>query len=164
MREYSKVSTTLWDSDKFTGLPSDDARLLFIYYLTCPHGNSAGCFKVSTAYATADLRWSPERYVDAREALVEAGLIEFDAENSVVLVVGWFRFNAPANASHLRGMEKFLEHVPSDNLREKCFALLDAKVAEIDAERKLAADAKIAAGVSQTSTSFNRSGFAKRGM
>ena len=48
-REFSKVSPAVWRSGKFTGLECSTAQVLYLYFLTCEHQNSAGCFRFRMA-------------------------------------------------------------------------------------------------------------------
>ena len=75
MRDYSKVSPKLWRSPRFRSLESGDARLFYLFFLTCEHQSSAGCFRLPVAYAASDLGWTEERFQMARSALVEAELL-----------------------------------------------------------------------------------------
>jgi hypothetical protein len=109
MRGYSKISPALWDSERFTSLPSDDGRYLYLYLLTSRHQTSAGAYRLPDGYASTDLRWTPERYVEAREQLVQADLIRFDSQATVVMITRWFKHNPPMNASHLKSIEGELE-------------------------------------------------------
>jgi len=78
MRDFNKVSPTLWQSSRFVDLPSDDGRFLYLYLLTCHHQNSAGCFWLPDGYACNDIRWEAKRYVSARQSLLDADLIRYD--------------------------------------------------------------------------------------
>jgi len=126
MRDFNKVSPTLWQSARFQGLPSDDGRFLFLYLLTCPHNNSAGCFWLPDGYACHDLGWEQNRYDAALQSLVAADMVDHDSENQVVLIERWFRHNPPMNKSHYKGILRQLEKVPSDRLREKAYDALEA--------------------------------------
>lgn len=124
MRDYSKISPALWQSSRFNGLPSDDGRYLYLYFLTCSHQNSAGCYRLPDGYACSDLRWQPDRYTSARDQLEAADLIRFDAATSVVMITRWFKHNPPMSESHLTGIERLLERLPADSsgrpLRRPC--------------------------------------------
>ena len=126
MRHFNKVSPTLWQSRRFQGLPSDDGRLLFLYFLTCPHNNSAGCFFLPDGYACHDLGWEKDCYEEALESLIDAEMVDYDSENQVVLIEQWFRHNPPMNPSHHGGIIGQLERVPSDRLSEKALDELEA--------------------------------------
>lgn len=125
MRDFSKVSPTLWHSERFNSLTSDDAKLTYLYLLTSEHQNSAGCYRLPDAYAAADLRWQLDRYRAARVELENAGLIRFDASASVVMITRWFRFNPPMNSSHLKGIKHILARLPSQQIWEEAAAELD---------------------------------------
>ena len=127
MRDFNKVSPTLWQSSRFMDLPSDGGRFLYLYLLTCPHQNSAGCFWLPDGYACNDLCWDAKRYQQARQELVAADLIQFDKGNQVVLIKRWFKHNPPMNKSHAIGIEKVLIRCTSPELQQECHdALMEA--------------------------------------
>ena len=77
MSRYAKIETFIWHDDKFQRL-TDDARMLFLYLLTSPHGNMCGMFYLPELYAASDLQWAPERYRRGIEALLKASRIAVD--------------------------------------------------------------------------------------
>lgn len=121
MREFSKVSPSVWRSKKFRSLKSIEAKLVYQYLLSCPHGNSAGCFDLHLGYATADMDIEPIQYQNAIKELSEAGLIEVDEAESTVLIVNWFTFNFPANWKHAIGIISQLLQASSETLKRKAF-------------------------------------------
>ncbi len=127
MRDYSKISPALWQSARFNNLPSDDGRYLYLYLLTSSHQTSAGCYQLPDGYAFSDLQWPLERYEAARQQLVEADLICFNSETSVVMITRWFKHNPPMSKSHLTGIERVLERIPSDPLREAAQEALQSR-------------------------------------
>jgi hypothetical protein len=135
MRSFSKISPDLWDSERFTTLPSDDGRYLYLYLLTCRHQTSAGAYKLPDGYAATDLRWTSERYLCARELLVGADLIRIDSQTSVVMITRWFKHNPPMNADHLKSIEGELERLPSLCLAEAAHNDLLMIQESLDAER-----------------------------
>ncbi|PZV39743.1 hypothetical protein [Mesorhizobium kowhaii] len=118
-REFSKVSPALWRSKRFLALPKDRCRLLLVFYMTCGHQTSAGCYRISEGYACSDLGWLPEDYRTARDPLVECGLIAFDNDTEEVFVSGWFRFCPPMNPKHAAGTMALIADIESDRLREQ---------------------------------------------
>jgi hypothetical protein len=135
MRGYSKISPALWDSERFNTLPSDDGRYLYLYLLTSRHQTSAGVYRLPDGYASTDLRWAQERYVKARELLVQADLIRFDSQTSVVMITRWFKHNPPMNVSHLKSIEGELERLPSLTIAEAAHSDLQLIQESLDAER-----------------------------
>ena len=138
MREFSKISPAVWGSERFNSLPSDDARYLYLYLLTCEHQTSGGTFKLKDGYATDDLKWDVHRYVTAREQLIEADLVRFDAAASIVLIARWFKHNCPMNESHFRGVEKLLLKLPSEALKQEALQSLQESYDALQVSRALA--------------------------
>lgn len=126
MRDFNKVSPTLWQSSRFADLPSDDGRFLYLYLLTCPHQNSAGCFWLPDGYVCSDVQWERKKYHTARQQLIDADLIQFDDSEQVIFIKRWFRHNPPMNQSHLKGIISLLEKCGSLAVREQCEVELNA--------------------------------------
>ena len=122
MRDYGKISTSIWNSRKFGKVP-DDARLLYLYLHTCPHVNSVGCFVLKDGYATADLGWSVERYLEALDSLSKAFLVGFDRGENLVRVVNFLKFDPFTNPKHAQGAVKLALGLPDSP--EKLNALND---------------------------------------
>lgn len=120
--EYSKVSRALWQSQRFNALGGADDKLLYLYFLTCPHQTSAGCYRLPDGYALSDLGWTLDAYQARRAAVVAADLIAFDAETSEVYIEQWLRHSPPTNNKHAQGIRKVIECIDSDVLREKAEA------------------------------------------
>lgn len=138
MREFSKVSPALWASKRFNDLLSDDARYLYLYLLTCEHQTSAGVFKLKDGYAVEDLKWQLERFTAARQHLIDAELIRFDAATSVFLITRWFRHNPPMNDSHYKGVAKVIRKVPCEAFQQEAMTALTEAFDEVQVAKAIA--------------------------
>ena len=123
MREFAKISCSIWSSEKFRALSSDDARYLYFYLHTCPHVNSLGCFVLRPGYALSDLGWDDNietgaiRYRNSIEALSKANLIEFDNATAVVKIVDFLRHTPFANPKHAKGALRSLDAIPDCQIK-----------------------------------------------
>ena len=125
-RDFSKVSPLVWHSQKFGRLRDHVSRYLYLYFLTSPHSNPAGCYDLDEAYALADTRLDPETYHRALSELQRVALVAVDnpVDNSAgstisVLIENWCSFNAPANAGHAMAIIGALKAVSSHDLKAK---------------------------------------------
>ncbi len=118
MRDFSKVSPKVWRSRRFRDLPADDARMFYLFLLTCEHMSSAGCFRLPDAYAASDLGWQTDRIGGARAPLVPAELIVHDPETDEYFIRRWFRHNPTTNQKHLQGVRRLISELDSDHVRE----------------------------------------------
>ncbi|MCV3239672.1 hypothetical protein [Mesorhizobium sp. ZC-5] len=123
-RDFSKISPKVWRSKRFMNLPSDDARYLLMFLLTCSHQTSAGCFRMPDAYGATDMGWTTDRLNVARSHLVEGGLLAFDPTTDEYFVPGWFGHNRPMNASHQKAIVRLISELESDPVRERAEAEL----------------------------------------
>jgi hypothetical protein len=103
---YSKIQSTLFSSEKFQQL-NEFQKNVYIYLLICPHGNSAGLFKLKEGYATTDLKCSTQRYRNALDKLKEVGLIEHFDE--IIFIYQFLKFNSYTNPKHAQGSVKEIQ-------------------------------------------------------
>lgn len=132
MRDFTKVSPKIWRNKSFKALPTDDARLLLIYFMTSEHQNSAGCFRLTDGYALDDLGWVVEKYQEVRASLIASGMVMFDAATSEIFIVNWFEMNAAMNDRHALRITRAIVDIESDELREK----IQVAFAKSDINRK----------------------------
>lgn len=125
MRDFSKISPSVWTSKKFTGLASNEARLAYLYFLTGKHQTNAGVSSVPPAYVAHDLNWSVEEVEQIITQLQAAELIEYDEDTNELLIVNWFKHNVPMNAKHRKGIVYTLERVESSLLYETGLVALE---------------------------------------
>ncbi|MCY1741188.1 hypothetical protein [Ensifer sp. SL37] len=117
MREFSKVSPQLWGKKGFKTL-SDGGKLAMLYFLTCRHQTSAGCYHLPDGYASADLGWTIEEYKTARKELEDASFIVFDEEVSEIYIRGWFADNPITNDKHFMGCERLVGMLESEMIQD----------------------------------------------
>jgi hypothetical protein len=135
MRKFSLVSPRIWTSRRFTGLPSDNGRLLYLYLLTCGHQTSIGAYPLPDAYACADLQWDLERYLEARQELTKADLIAFDPDASVVAIRRWFKHNPVTNDKHRMGALRLISELESPSIIDVIMGDYDDAMGAKDIDR-----------------------------
>lgn len=118
MARYARVFTQFWTDEKIVAL-NEDERTLFLYLLTCPHGNMIGAFVLPPLYGCGDLRWHPERYDTAMRALLERHLVRRDERVQLTWLPNYLKHNPLENPSQTTAAIKVVEELPrSEMLRE----------------------------------------------
>ena len=97
---YSKVQTNIWSSDKFNKL-TEFCKLLLIYLICSPHGNSDGLYRLKPGYAVVDLGCTETQYIESLYTLKDSGLIEY--ENDIIFVKKFLKYNPYTNPNHAKG-------------------------------------------------------------
>lgn len=159
MRDFSKVGCSVWHSRKFRSLRKDHtARYLYLYLLTNPHSNSAGCYNLPEGYPMADMELDLPAYREAMERLSRAGLIRLDEAMETVLITNWVRFNEPTNAKHAIGILTQLDEASSEELKTQRFQEYE----EVIAARKLLNDKAGGAPLERLMIAFRKPSETKR--
>jgi hypothetical protein len=112
MRDYAKISTTIWNSRKFRSLATDDARLLYFYLHTCQHVNSVGCFVLPDHYAMGDLGWTKDRYLKAMDSLSKAYLVAMDQAENLIRIIDFTKHDPFTNPKHAEGALRVAMSLP----------------------------------------------------
>jgi len=114
-------------------LLSDDAKMLWLYILTCPHGNLLGFFVLKPGYVCEDLKWLPERFSKPFKELLtvplsnsqEKGLISFDQKTNLLLIKNYLEHNPLANPNQIKAALNKLEELPFSPLFREFKQLLE---------------------------------------
>ena len=149
MRTFTKVTPAMWTSPQFQKL-SDQARLLWFYYVTGPHQTICGASRVPDGYAAQDLGWAVETCEKVRHDLINGDMILTDEETKEVLVLGWWRDNFPDNQSHTVSAKRAIACIASATLQK---AALDSLSQE--AEKREGAKRAASGGILEAARQSN---------
>jgi len=112
---YSKVQSTLFNSDKFRKL-NDFEKNVYTYLLISPHGNSAGLYRLPEGYATTDIDCSAQRYRNAIKKITDVGLIAVDGD--LIFIKQFLRWNPYSSWKHTKGSVKEVKEFMDSYLYE----------------------------------------------
>ena len=138
-RKYSRIERYLWRDERFTTL-SDEGKLLWLYFLSCPHSLSLpGLIPVSMMTIVSDLWISDPCVMDpesiahgfqtldrAISELEDRGWIEVDRPCSLVFLPRAVAHNRPASINVAVGWANALREVPRSHLVGRWIASADA--------------------------------------
>jgi len=122
-RKFGMISTSIWSSKRFKSLDGNAAKLVYFYLHTNRHGNSIGVYQIPVDYFTADLKMDSDDVKGAMQKISDAGLAEYDADEEVIRIVGWFTHNPLTNRKHLMGAVNAFNDLPTDSKLRPVVAL-----------------------------------------
>ena len=131
MSRYATVETFIWHDEKFRALP-EDARTVFLYLLTCPHGNMCGIFYLPDLYAASDLQWDAERYRKAIDTLCDTLLVAKD--NDIIWIKNYLKHNSIKGPKQITGAVNRLMTLPDTKLIGSFMQHLEKHLLEDDVE------------------------------
>lgn len=121
---YQKIFKQIWHDEKFAQLSPLQQRL-FLYLLTCPHGNLIGCYVLPEGYACADLNVHPEDLRKDFAKLLEMGLVRKCERTSVVLLPKFLKYNPLTNPNQKKAAARLLQELPKSPLLLHFKGLID---------------------------------------
>ena len=112
MQNYSKIYNRIWQHKRFR-LMSDSAKTLYLYMLSCPHGNSLGFYFLPTGYITSDLNWGKYKVRTNIIELVSNGFISWCDEAKMVRILRFLKFQPLANPNVVSAAIYSLNSIPT---------------------------------------------------
>lgn len=118
MAKYRKISTRIWNDDKFS-LLSCDAKLLFFFLLSHPHMTPLGAMRANSPGIAHELSWPLERLSEALREVSTKGMVSVDERVSCVFLPNFVKHNLPESPNVILAWEKCLDDIPDCSLKNK---------------------------------------------
>lgn len=90
------VSDYFWCDPDISDLSQEDKATL-LYFLTSPHSNIIGVYRVVWMIAAAEMGWTKDQLLVVSKRLQEKRLIDFTSDGWVFVRI-WWKHNSPAGA------------------------------------------------------------------
>jgi len=96
---------------------SREARELYLYIITCPHGNMLGMFVLRPGYVVDDLRLSSrQRFAQLLGELLHQHLVAWDEEAEIILDLEYLDKHPLDNPNQVKAAVKKLDELPKTKL------------------------------------------------
>lgn len=122
MANYRPVDVRVWNDRKFLAC-GDEARLLWLFLLTCPSLPIPGVVVGGDASLSEQLGWTPERLRERFAELARNGL-QVRRENRIVWLPNALKYQPPANPNMIKGWAKKWDDVPEGDLKRELWQAL----------------------------------------
>jgi len=86
--------------------------MLFLYILTCPHGNSIGLFVLPKPYIACDLNWDTKRLTKPFSELLDEKLIYYDETVKLLCIKNQIKHNPLENENQTKAAVKVITQLP----------------------------------------------------
>lgn len=124
---YSKIESRFWQDEKIRTL-STEAKLIFLYLLSCPHRNMLGLFYLPIAYVSHDLGMPFETLSKGFQELLDKGLISLDNDNHMVFIRHFLRYNPLENKNQVKGAINKLKELPNTPLLAELYEFVKTEL------------------------------------
>jgi hypothetical protein len=114
---YAQINRKVWNTHRFRSL-SKEARELFFYLTTCPHGNMLGIYVLRAGYALDDLQLGANRelFFKPLRELSDKHLFRYDPETEIILDLEQLQKHPPENPNQIKAAVKIINSLPTTPL------------------------------------------------
>lgn len=124
MSRWRKVDVRVWNDRAFMSL-SQDARLLWLYLLTCPETTAIpGVIPTGQGAIGDALEWSPERFQERFAEVSRQGLAKADFKARLVWLPKAIKYDPPPNGNVVKGWRDHWNEVPECDLKHEAWQVL----------------------------------------
>lgn len=113
--KFSKVNSSFWIDEEVRNWDVKTKQLA-IYILTNQHRNSEGLFRLPKYYMAGDLNLKLKEINEIVDTLIQADFIEYDDENSIILIKKALKYDPTRNKNHQKAAVKKLKELPKSDL------------------------------------------------
>lgn len=116
------IDTNIWEDAKVEEL-TPMAKLMWVYVLTSPRGNLAGCFELTIRRISIDTGMQAAQARKAIDELRAASLVAYDEQTSELLILQWGKHNWSKSPKLEKPLTEAIRDVKSDGFRSYLAAM-----------------------------------------
>lgn len=135
MAIYRTVQMGFWTDTKIGETYSTDEKLLYLYFLTNPHTNLAGCYEISNRQIAFETGFTPEKVGKLLDSLQDKGVVGYSQETAEILVVNWHKYNWTTSPKLIKPLTAEIEAVKCEKFRNYLQETLENGDAEYSIDR-----------------------------
>jgi len=110
MHRYIPIYSKIWSDKKFQNLPSSLSKLILIYLIANDELTLTGIYDFEYQVCMKRMNAGDE-FHEAFQAIVDSGIVKWDAENEIIWVVNRFKYIVNKNGKVLDGALEELNHI-----------------------------------------------------
>lgn len=119
MAQYKTVSIKFWRDSKVIDNFTPEDRYFYLYLITNPYGNLAGCYELSikmmaidTGYSQETIKLLIDRFINVHKA------IDYDYDTKEVLIINWHKYNWTSSDKFRKPLWSNIEEIKSERFRK----------------------------------------------
>lgn len=112
MATYRNLQVSFWTDSKVADDFTPEDRYFYIYLMTNPHTNLAGCYELSLKIASNETGYTKEVIENLIQRFEEVhNVIRYSKGTKEVLILNWAKFNWTSSEKTIKGIRKSVSEV-----------------------------------------------------
>ena len=118
MALYRSIQMTFWTDSKIIDDFTPEERYFYLYLLTNPHTNLAGCYEISFKQMADETGYNRDKIEKLIKRLAEVHkVISYSMETKEVLMVNWSRYNWTGSEKFQKSLQKDISMVKNPDFK-----------------------------------------------
>jgi len=122
---FRKIDVRLWSDEKFRVL-SRDAKLIFVFLLSCPQQSMIGAMRATIPGLAAELQMTEREFRAAFQELTARGMVKLNEKAALVWLPNWLRYNRPESPNVVKCWRTVVQVLPECKLKDQIVLKLKA--------------------------------------
>lgn len=119
MAIYRNIQMSFWTDTKVIEDFEPDDKFLFLYFLTNPHTNLAGCYEIGLSQMLFETGYAKDKIKEIIERLEKTlKVIRYDYNTKELLIVNWYKHNWTASGKFRKPLWIEIERIKNTDFRE----------------------------------------------
>lgn len=156
MAVYRVLQMAFWTDSKVDDDFTPEDKYFYLYLLTNPHTNLAGCYEVSMKQMTRETGYNEDTIMRLLKRMEsEHNVIRYSKETKEVLILNWSKYNWTASEKYRKPLLSNIEAVKCDAFRSYLTALFNGEETENQIPYRYPIDTTISISIPNTNTITN---------
>ena len=125
MAIYRNIQMSFWTDSKVVDDFTPEDKYFYLYLMTNPHTNLAGCYELSLKQASDETGYTKDVISNLLERFEKVhDIIRYSKDTKEVLLLNWSKFNWTRSESFQKPLIKEIELVKNDNFKQFLWDIL----------------------------------------
>lgn len=118
MAIYRQVDMSFWTDAKVVEEFTIEDKYMYLYLITNPHTNLAGCYEISKRHIAFETGFSPQKVSMLINSLVEKKVIVYSADTNEILLINWYKYNWNSSEKLRKPLWNQISNIKNAGFRE----------------------------------------------
>lgn len=119
MAIYRMIELSFWSDPKVADEFTPEDRYMYLYLMTNPHTNLAGCYEISIRQMSIETGYCKESVESILNRMENVhGVISYSKETREVLLKNWYKHNWQKSPKYMGGVRNQIMNIKDDGFRE----------------------------------------------
>lgn len=119
------IKTSYWTDMSIVGL-SQASKYLYLYLITSPHSNIAGCYALPDAIVMAETGLDRDTIIESLKELIDKKLVCYDERTGEVLLLNFPKHNWGNSPKIKAAVRERCEYIRSEKFKNYLLSILTA--------------------------------------